>query len=109
MKLQSLKKKFSSLRICYLQANEAQALLEVPGVSGLAGSTAEAVARGLGRAQSSSRQPLSGSRPLGLRMEVCHHFFIFLTIRSVFFVVDSQISFIHYPSIPFFIVVSSCG
>jgi hypothetical protein len=59
-------------RFCYLQASEAQALLEVPGRSGLAGSTAEAVARGLGRAQSSSRQPLPGLRPLGLRMEVGH-------------------------------------
>ncbi len=54
----------------YLQANEAQALLEVPGRSGLAGRTAEAVARGLDRAQAPSRQPLPGLRPLGLRMEV---------------------------------------
>ncbi len=46
----------------------------MPGRSGLAGSTAEAVARGLGRAQSSSRQPLPGLRPLGLRMEVGHPF-----------------------------------
>jgi hypothetical protein len=61
-------------RFCYLQSNEAQALLEVPGRPGLAGSTAEAVARGLGRAQSSSRQPLSGLRPLGLRMEVGYFF-----------------------------------
>ena len=60
-------------RFCYLQSNEAQALLEVPGRPGLAGSTAEAVARGLGRAQSSSRQPLPGLRPLGLRMEVCYY------------------------------------
>jgi hypothetical protein len=44
--------------------------LEVPGRSGLAGRTADAVARGLGRAQTSSRQPLPGLRPLGLRMEV---------------------------------------
>ncbi len=50
--------------------------MEVPGISGLAGSTAEAVARGLGRAQTSSRQPLSGLRPLGLRMEVCYSFLI---------------------------------
>jgi hypothetical protein len=48
----------------------------MPGRPGLAGSTAEAVARGLGRAQSSSRQPLPGLRPLGLRMEVCYYFFI---------------------------------
>ncbi len=63
-------------RFCYLQSSEVQALLEVPGHPGLAGSTAEAVARGLGRAQSSSRQPLPGLRPLGLRMEVCYYFFI---------------------------------
>jgi hypothetical protein len=61
-------------RFCYLQANEAQALLELPGRSELAGSTAEAVARGLGRAQSSSRQSLPGLRPLGLRMEVGYSF-----------------------------------
>ncbi len=54
----------------YLQANEAQAVLEFPGRAGLAGRTAEAVARGLGRAQTSVRQPLSGVRPLGLTLEV---------------------------------------
>jgi len=51
-------------------------LLEVPGRSGLAGRTADAVARGLDRVQTSSRQPLSGLRPLGLRMEVCYVFFL---------------------------------
>jgi hypothetical protein len=50
--------------------------LEVPGRSGLAGRTAEAVARGLGRAQTSSRQLLPGLRPLGLRMEVGLSFFL---------------------------------
>jgi hypothetical protein len=71
-------------RFCYLQSSEAQALLEVPGHPGLAGSTAEAVARGLGRAQSSSRQPLPGLRPLGLRMEVCfYHFFCRIRIISM--------------------------
>ncbi len=46
-------------------------LLEVPGRSGLAGRTAaDVVARGLGRVQTSSRQPLPGLRPLGLSMEV---------------------------------------
>jgi hypothetical protein len=65
--------------------------LEVPGRSGLAGSTAEAVARGLGRAQSSSRQPLSGLRPLGLRMEVCHSFIKMPEPLGLFFVVDPQI------------------
>ncbi len=77
-------------KFCYLQANEAQALLEVPGRSGLAGSTAEAVAMGLGRAQSSSRQPLSGLRPLGLRMEVCHSF-INMSEPLGLFVLDPQI------------------
>ncbi len=73
--------RFSYLKgIYYLQANEAQALLEVPGRSGLAGRTADAVARGLGRAQTSSRQPLPGLRPLGLRMEV--GFPSFLLIRA---------------------------
>ena len=76
-------------RFCYLQASEAQALLEVPGRSGLAGSTAEAVARGLGRAQSSSRQPLPGLRPLGLRMEVGHSF-ISLSEPLGLFVLDPQ-------------------
>jgi hypothetical protein len=51
-------------------------LLEVPGRSGLAGSTVDAVARGLGRAQTSSRQPLPGLRPLGLGMEVGLSFFL---------------------------------
>ena len=50
--------------------------MEVPGRSGLAGRTADAVARGLDRVQTSSRQPLSGLRPLGLRMEVCYDFFL---------------------------------
>ncbi len=59
----------------YRQANEAQALLEMPGRSGLAGRAADEVARGLGRAQTSSRQPLSGVRPLGLTMEVCYLFY----------------------------------
>ncbi len=54
----------------FLQASEAQAILEVPGRAGLAGRTADAVARGLGRAQTSARQPLSGFRPLGLTLEV---------------------------------------
>jgi hypothetical protein len=60
----------------YLQASEAQALLEVPGRSGLAGRTADAVARGLDRVQTSSRQPLPGLRPLGLRMEVGFSIFL---------------------------------
>jgi len=59
----------------FLQASEAQAILEVPGRAGLAGRTADAVARGLGRAQTSARQPLSGFRPLGLTLEVS--FFLF--------------------------------
>jgi hypothetical protein len=67
-----LKKNFD-----YLQANEAQALLEVPVRSGLAGRTADAVARGLDRVQTSSRQPLPGLRPLGLSMEVGFFFFYF--------------------------------
>jgi hypothetical protein len=79
----------------------------VPGRSGLAGSTAEAVARGLGRAQSSSRQSLSGLRPLGLRMEVCHSFIVITEPLGLFFVVDPQISFIRYPSILLFLVISS--
>ncbi len=49
--------------------------MEVPGRSGLAGRTADAVARGLDRVQTSSRQPLPGLRPLGLRMEVGLSFF----------------------------------
>jgi hypothetical protein len=85
-----MKRKYSfSKEICCLQANEAQALLELPGRSGLAGSTAEAVARGLGRAQSSSRQPLPGLRPLGLRMEVGHSF-ISLSEPLGLFVLDPQ-------------------
>jgi hypothetical protein len=62
----------------------------VPGVSGLAGSTAEAVARGLGRAQSSSRQPLPGLRPLGLRMEVGYPFISFPIQLGLFLIVGPQ-------------------
>jgi len=75
-------------------------LLEVPGHSGLAGRTADAVARGLDRVQTSSRQPLSGLRPLGLRMEVCYDFF--LVGSALFFccfVVGPQISLFCYFSI----------
>ena len=60
----------------FLQANEAQAVLEVPERAGLAGRTADAVARGLGRAQTSARQPLSGLRPLGLTLEVSFFFLL---------------------------------
>jgi len=63
----------------------------MPGRSGLAGSTAEAVARGLGRAQSSSRQPLPGLRPLGLRMEVCHSFIKMSEPLGLFLIVGPQI------------------
>ena len=86
-----IKESILFLKFCYLQANEAQALLEVPGRSGLAGSTAEAVARGLGRAQSSSRQPLSGLRPLGLRMEVGHPFIRLPEPLGLFLIVGPQI------------------
>ncbi len=63
----------------------------MPGRSGLAGSTAEAVARGLGRAQSSSRQPLPGLRPLGLRMEVGHPFINLPEPLVLFLIVGPQI------------------
>ncbi len=83
--------------------------MEVPGVSGLAGSTAEAVARGLGRAQTSSRQSLSGLRPLGLRMEVCHSFIVIPEPLGLSFVIDPQISFIRYPFILLLLVISLCS
>ncbi len=72
--------------------------MEVPGRSGLAGRTADAVARGLGRAQTSSRQPLSGLRPLGLRMEVGPSFFFCGSevIRSVDLLLIRKFSLIRY-------------
>ena len=60
----------------FSQANEGQAILEVPGRAGLVGRSADAVARGLGRAQASARQPLSGLRPLGLPLEVSFFFLL---------------------------------
>jgi hypothetical protein len=64
----------------FLQASEAQAILEVPERAGLAGRTADAVARGLGRAQTSARQPLSGLRPLGLTLEVSFSSFFYESV-----------------------------
>ena len=64
----------------FLQANEAQAVLEVPDRAGLAGRTADAVAWGLGRAQTSARQPLSGLRPLGLTLEVSFSSFFYESV-----------------------------
>jgi hypothetical protein len=64
----------------FYQADELQALLEVPAEGGLAARSAEQVARGLGSAQASARQSLPGIRPLGHTPSVS----LFLLILAYF-------------------------